>query len=64
MGLSIGGAIFINEALKSLKALLPMLPETQLRGVISGTSSNAIMNIPVELREEAVAAVVNSLRKM
>jgi hypothetical protein len=47
-----------------LKALLPMLPETQLRGVISGTSSNAIMNIPVELREEAVAAVVNSLRKM
>jgi MFS family permease len=64
MGLSIGGAIFINEALKSLKALLPMLPETQLRGVISGTSSNAIMNIPVELREEAVATVVNSLRKM
>lgn len=64
MGLSIGGAIFINEALKSLKALLPMLPEAQLRTVISGTSSNAITSIPAELREEAVVAVVHSLRKM
>jgi hypothetical protein len=64
MGLSIGGAIFINEALKSLKALLPMLPDAQLRGVISGTSSDAINSIPADLREEAVAAVVNSLRKM
>jgi MFS family permease len=64
MGLSIGGAIFINEALKSLKALLPMLPEAQLRSVISGTSSDAITSIPAEFREEAVIVVVNSLRKM
>jgi MFS family permease len=64
MGLSIGGAIFINEALKSLKALLPMLPESQLRSVVSGTSSDAISSIPAELREEAVVVVVESLRKM
>ncbi|KAG9949408.1 major facilitator superfamily transporter, partial [Aureobasidium melanogenum] len=64
MGLSIGGAIFINEALESLKALLLMLPEAQLRSVISGTSSDAISKIPIELREQAISAVVDSLRKM
>jgi hypothetical protein len=64
MGLSIGGAVFINEALRSLKALLPMLPEEQLRSVISGTSSDAINRIPAELREQAVDVVVDSLRKM
>ncbi|KAH0366122.1 hypothetical protein KCU65_g5558, partial [Aureobasidium melanogenum] len=64
MGLSIGDAIFINEALKSLKALLPMLPEAQLRSVISGTSSDTISKIPVELREQAIPAVVDSLRKI
>ncbi|KAH0343556.1 PLP-dependent transferase, partial [Aureobasidium melanogenum] len=64
MGLSIGGAIFINEALKSLKALLPMLPEAQLRSVISGTSSDAISKIPVELPEQTISAVVDSLRNI
>ncbi|KAG9984867.1 major facilitator superfamily transporter, partial [Aureobasidium melanogenum] len=64
MGLSIGGAIFINEALESLKVLLPMLPEDQLRSVISGTSSDAISKIPVELREQAISALVDSLRKI
>ena len=53
MGLSIGDAIFINGALKVLKSLLPMLPESQLRSVISGISSDAISSIPAELREES-----------
>lgn len=63
-GLSIGGAIFINTALYSLRSLLPLLSEADLRGVISGTSSNAIELIPVALRDDAVAAIVGSLRKL
>ncbi|KFZ03942.1 hypothetical protein V502_10536 [Pseudogymnoascus sp. VKM F-4520 (FW-2644)] len=63
-GLSIGGAIFINTALSSLRSLLPLLSEADLRGVISGTSSNAIELIPVALRDDAVAAIVGSLRKL
>ncbi|KFY78723.1 hypothetical protein V499_02163 [Pseudogymnoascus sp. VKM F-103] len=63
-GLSIGGAIFINTALSSLRSLLPLLSEADLRVVISGTSSNAIELIPVALRDDAVAAIVGSLRKL
>lgn len=63
-GLSIGGAIFINTALSSLCSLLPLLSEADLRVVISGTSSNAIELIPVDLRDDAVAAIVGSLRKL
>lgn len=36
-GLSIGGAIFINQALKALRVILPTAPESDLRRVISGT---------------------------
>lgn len=35
-GLSIGGAIFINQALKALRVILPTAPESDLRRVISG----------------------------
>ncbi|KAH8651949.1 major facilitator superfamily domain-containing protein [Tricladium varicosporioides] len=63
-GLSIGGAIFVNESLKSLRALLPDISETQLRVIISGTSSNSIAIIPQDLRSQAISAIVESLRKI
>lgn len=64
LGLSIGGAIFINEALKALRLLFPDIAESQLRAIISGTSSDAISIIPVDLRGQAISAIVDSLRKV
>jgi hypothetical protein len=63
-GLSIGGAVFINEGLKSLHALLPDLSDAQLRGVLSGTSSHAFDMIPEALRAQALSAIVRSLQKL
>lgn len=63
-GLSIGGAIFINEGLRSLRDLLPQISEAQLRGVLSGTSSNAVNVVPEELRDQTLKAIVESLKKL
>lgn len=63
-GLSIGGAIFINEGLKSLHTLLPDLTDAQLRGVLSGTSSHAVDVVPEALRAQALSAIVDSLQKL
>jgi len=64
-GLSICGAVFINQALQSLQKLLPdTISETQIRALITGTSSNAIDVIPESYRTDAIAAVVQSLCKV
>ena len=64
MGLSISGAIFINEALKALRIILPDIPEEQLKAVISGTSSGVLSQLSPAVVEETVAAIVYSLRKL
>lgn len=38
-GLSISGAIFVNEGLKSLRSVLPRIPESQLKQMLSGKSN-------------------------
>ncbi|OCK99433.1 MFS general substrate transporter [Cenococcum geophilum 1.58] len=63
-GLSISGAIFINEALKALRVILPDIPESQLKQVISGTSSGILSQLPRTLVDETVAAIVFSMRKI
>lgn len=63
-GLSIGGAIFINQALKALRVILPTAPESDLRRVISGTSSGILDQYSPELRARALTAIVHSLRQL
>ncbi|KAI9786521.1 MAG: hypothetical protein M1816_007903 [Peltula sp. TS41687] len=63
-GLSIGGAIFINEALKALRVILPNIPEQQLKQVISGTSSATITSLPANVQAQTLNAIVMSLRKI
>jgi hypothetical protein len=63
-GLSIAGATFINEALKALRVILPDIPESQLKQVISGTSSGILSQLSPEVVDETVSAIVYSLRKL
>jgi hypothetical protein len=42
-GLSISGAIFINEGLKSLRSVLPGIPEAQIKQILSGKSSPSVI---------------------
>ncbi|MCJ1392118.1 hypothetical protein MMC18_004985 [Xylographa bjoerkii] len=64
LGLSIAGAVFINEALGALRAIFPTIPDAQLRQLLSGTSSSVLDNVPPGLMAEAVAAIVYSLRRV
>jgi hypothetical protein len=80
-GLSVSGAIFVNEGLKALRALLPQIPEAQLKQTLSGksrleyhclrgrltqpgTSSRVLSSLSPDLAEQALVAIVKSLRKM
>ncbi|CAJ2505539.1 Uu.00g129330.m01.CDS01 [Anthostomella pinea] len=63
IGLSVSGAIFVNQALKGLRGLLPSFSELQLNAIISGTSGNAIETVPEQLREPAISILVEGLRQ-
>ena len=64
LGLSVAGAIFINQALISLRMILPDIPDSQLRQLIGGTSSGILNNVPQGFANEAIDAIVHSLRKV
>ncbi|KAF2088014.1 major facilitator superfamily transporter [Saccharata proteae CBS 121410] len=63
-GLSIGGAVFINQSLHALQKILPDIPEATLRSLVSGTSSNAIDAVPLNMQPAAIAAIVDGLRQI
>ncbi|MCJ1264269.1 hypothetical protein MMC22_004140 [Lobaria immixta] len=63
LGLSIGGAVFINCAQNALKALFPDVDDATLQQAISGTSSTFIKNLSGPLRAATLEAIVHSLRK-
>ncbi|MCJ1327053.1 hypothetical protein MMC10_003719 [Thelotrema lepadinum] len=64
LGLSIAGAIFINQGFDALRAALPSLPDDQIRAVLSGTSSGVLASLSPSDANTAIAAIVSSLRKM
>ncbi|KAJ5972566.1 Major facilitator superfamily domain general substrate transporter [Penicillium vulpinum] len=59
-GLSISGAVFVNTASNGLFALLPDYPQSQVRQIVSGTSSKLLESISEKLREQALAVIVSS----
>lgn len=61
IALSIAGAVFVNEALDDLAKILPTFSSSQLNGIISGTSSDAMQTVPEDLRPAVIEAIVNSL---
>lgn len=64
LGLSVAGAVFINEALTALRVVLPDIPDSQLRQLIGGTSSGILNDVSHGLADEAIDAIVYSLRKV
>ncbi|KAJ5174069.1 Major facilitator superfamily domain general substrate transporter [Penicillium coprophilum] len=60
MGLSISGAVFVNIASDGLFALLPDYPQSQVRQIVSGTSSKLLSSLSETLREQALVIIVSA----
>ncbi|EFR04241.1 SGE1 [Nannizzia gypsea CBS 118893] len=63
LGLSISGAIFVNTAKANLLNLLPNLTQSQTQQILSGTSSNALQMLPLEIRTQALSIIVSAWQK-
>ncbi|KAL8959126.1 MAG: hypothetical protein Q9183_005691, partial [Haloplaca sp. 2 TL-2023] len=61
--LAIAGAVFNNQAVKSLAPLLPDMAEGNMKELIAGTSSQIFATLDDETRAEALEAIVQSIGK-
>ncbi|KAI5867003.1 major facilitator superfamily domain-containing protein [Durotheca rogersii] len=64
IGLSISGAVFLNEAIQNLRALFPDAPYEQIQLVLAGTSSGYFSSLTPELQGLATNIIVVALRKV
>ncbi|KAH6846935.1 major facilitator superfamily domain-containing protein [Chaetomium sp. MPI-CAGE-AT-0009] len=64
LGLAISGAVFVNDAIANLTAVLPGVSREQLQMAISGTSGEYLRSLSEELRSAATDAIVAALRKV
>ena len=64
LGLSVAGAVFVNEAISALTAALPGAARVELIAAISGASGSFFSELSPELQLAAVVAVVASIRKL
>lgn len=64
LGLAISGAVFVNDAIANLTAVLPGVSREQLQMAISGTSGDYLSSLSEELRSAATNAIVEALRKV
>lgn len=61
LGLSISGAIYVNQALENLSALLPDVSRDTLQLAITGTSSAYFQSLDPTLRGQAVDIIVAAM---
>ncbi|KAK3291720.1 major facilitator superfamily domain-containing protein [Chaetomium fimeti] len=64
LGLAISGAVFVNDAIANLAAVLPSASREQLQMAISGTSGEYLSSLSAEIRSAATDAIVAALRKV
>ena len=62
--LAICGALFLNDAQKTLVDVLPGVPASQIQQAILGTSNAFLSTLPLARRAVALDTLVNSLRKV
>lgn len=62
-GLAIAGAVFLNVAQNQLAVLLPNVPISEIRQVITGTSSSFFSTLPLDTRDQALDIIVSALSK-
>ncbi|KAL1988061.1 hypothetical protein VTN96DRAFT_1092 [Rasamsonia emersonii] len=63
-GLAIAGAVFINDAIAGLSALLPDVSRAELQLAISGTSGAYFRALPEGLRAQSLDIIVGAIQKV
>jgi len=63
-GLAIAGAVFINDAVTNLSAVLPDATREQLQFALAGTSGHYLSSLGEEVRAKATDAIVRALGKV
>ncbi|PLB35610.1 MFS general substrate transporter [Aspergillus candidus] len=63
-GLAIAGAVFINDAVSGLAALIPDVSRSELQRAISGTSGTYFQSLPEQLQASCIDAIVGALQKV
>jgi len=61
LGLSIGGTVYVNQAINGLAALFPGVSRTDLQLAISGTSSKYFQSLTAVQRADAVKVIVGAM---
>lgn len=64
LGLSVAGAVFVNEAISALTVALPGAARSDLIAAISGASGSFVSELPPELQFAAVEALVQTIQKV
>ncbi|KAK0725996.1 major facilitator superfamily transporter [Lasiosphaeris hirsuta] len=64
VGLSVAGAVFVNDAKNQLAQMLPALSDEEITSLLSGTSHTADVLVPEGLRDDVLLAILNGLRKV
>jgi len=62
-GLSIGGAVFTNTALSSLRPLLPDVPDDQIQNALSGAAGGFLKAASEETRQAVLRVIMASINK-
>lgn len=63
LGLSIGGAVFVNTALDQIRPLLPNVPEERLQAALSGLAGDIINSLSPALAREVLITIVDAIDK-
>jgi hypothetical protein len=63
-GLAIAGAVFVNDAVTGLAAVLPDASREELQFALSGTSGHYLSSLSEEVRGRATEAIVMALQKV
>ena len=61
LALAISGAVFQNKAIDRLHRILPDVPESALRGAVSGSGSQLFQQLPSGLQAQVLTAIVKSM---
>ena len=55
------GSLFITNSIKGLTAIFPNVSAADIKGAIAGTNAEFLKTLPLELQNEALAAIVQSM---